>query len=773
MSDKINREKFAYKPLISILIPTYNVDKKWLQKCIESIENQWYDNWEVCIADDASTKKETIEYLKSLQNNSKYHSIFRKNHGHISEATKDKIDENDNRFDAHFKPDWSPSLILNQNYISHLGVYRTDISRNIGGFRKGFEGCQDHDFVLRFVECIKDNQIKHIPKILYHWRAISTSTAANGNQKEYAFNNGDNTIQHGGVILGTGGVAGHTFINSTSNDPGYFSRLYTDFNYTAVTAACLMVSKNDFNKVNGFDEKLEVAFNDVDLCIRVYQLGRYNVWAHNAELYHYESKSRGLEDTPEKIKRFNSPIWTNAKDIKWYQAKKQKDGTWTVHMDIKNHSNHLGKYTTHVYMTANDGRETARNLGQTEIVGQPLELTGKIINVNSKAGSYDVVVNASAPSGVKSVRVLIWTNAKDIKWYQAKKQKDGTWTVHMDIRNHNYSKGSYTTHVYMTSNDGHETAISLNKKVEFDLPVDGFVTQIKDIDKNTGTYTVIIDVSKNINVSKVSVPTWNTLNKNVVWYNAEKVGVSIYKATISVKNHNNLSGTYVSHVYVTDNSNNTISKVAGNVVLDNDYESKYGKKLVFLDPGHGGYDSGAVSSSGTKEKDITLSVSNLVKNKLSTAGYQVIMSRYDDRYIDFVTERSRMSNVANADIFVSIHVNSGGGGVAQGVEVYWYEYDSAYPPQINQAYHNDPIRLRNSERLANSIQSNIIKQTSAINRGIRRQTYAVVREAKAPAVLVETGYIDNRSEELRLKSAKYQEKLAQGIVDGIKQYFNN
>ncbi len=478
-------------------------------------------------------------------------------------------------------------------------------------------------------------------------------------------------------------------------------------------------------------------------------------------------------DAPEGVKSVRVPIWTNAKDIKWYQAKQQADGTWTVHMDIKNHSNHLGKYTTHVYMTANDGRETARNLGQTEIVGQPLELTGKIINVNSKAGSYDVVVNASAPSGVKSVRVPIWTNAKDIKWYQAKKQKDGTWTVHMDIRNHNYSKGSYTTHVYMTSNDGHETAISLNKKVEFDLPVDGFVTQIKDIDKNTGTYTVIIDVSKNINVSKVSVPTWNTLNKNVVWYNAEKVGVSIYKATISVKNHNNLSGTYVSHVYVMDNSNNTISKVAGNVVLDNDYESKYGKKLVFLDPGHGGYDSGAVSSSGTKEKDITLSVSNLVKNKLSTAGYQVIMSRYDDRYIDFVTERSRMSNVANADIFVSIHVNSGGGGVSQGVEVYWYEYDSAYPPQINQAYHNDPIRLRNSERLANSIQSNIIKQTSAINRGIRRQTYAVVREAKAPAVLVETGYIDNRSEELRLKSAKYQEKLAQGIVDGIKQYFNN
>ena len=181
-----------------------------------------------------------LSILKSLQNNSKYHIIFRKNNGHISEATnsaldiakgeyialldnddtlmpnalyevvkvlnenpniamiysdEDKIDENDIRFDAHFKPDWSPSLILNQNYVSHLGVYRTDISRNIGGFRKGFEGCQDHDFVLRFVECIKDNQIKHIPKILYHWRAISTSTAANGNQKEYAFDNGIKMIE--------------------------------------------------------------------------------------------------------------------------------------------------------------------------------------------------------------------------------------------------------------------------------------------------------------------------------------------------------------------------------------------------------------------------------------------------------------------------------------------------------------------------------------------------------------------------------------------------
>ena len=118
----------------------------------------------------------------------------------------------------------------------------------------------------------------------------------------------DDTIQHGGVVLGVGGVAGHAFLNATKEQPGYFSRLYTDYNYTAVTAACLMVRKNIFEQVNGFDETFEVAFNDVDLCIRIYELGKRNVWAHKAELYHFESKSRGYEDTPEKQERFKGEI---------------------------------------------------------------------------------------------------------------------------------------------------------------------------------------------------------------------------------------------------------------------------------------------------------------------------------------------------------------------------------------------------------------------------------------------------------------------------------
>ena len=257
-------------------------------------------------------------------------------------------------------------------------------------------------------------------------------------------------------------------------------------------------------------------------------------------------------DAPESVKSVRVPIWTNAKDIKWYQAKQQADGTWTVHMDIKNHNNHLGKYTTHVYMTTNDGRETARNLGQTELKGQPLELTGKIINVNSKAGSYDVVVNASAPSGVKSVRVPIWTNAKDIKWYQAKKQKDGTWTVHMDIKNHSNHLGKYTTHVYMTANDGCETAKNLGQ-----TELKGYPLEIKgdviNLNNNVGTFDVSVRASAPSGVKSVRVPIW-TNAKDIKWYQAKKQKDGTWTVHMNIRNHQLHEGKYSIHVYIKENN---------------------------------------------------------------------------------------------------------------------------------------------------------------------------------------------------------------------------
>jgi predicted glycosyltransferase involved in capsule biosynthesis len=119
----------------------------------------------------------------------------------------------------------------------------------------------------------------------------------------------DDTIQHAGVIIGLGGVAGHSHKHFPRDAAGHCGRLLLTQNLTAVTAACLLVRKEVFDTVGGFDEKnLSVAFNDVDLCLRIREQGFNNVWPPYAEMYHYESASRGYEDTPEKQERFNKEV---------------------------------------------------------------------------------------------------------------------------------------------------------------------------------------------------------------------------------------------------------------------------------------------------------------------------------------------------------------------------------------------------------------------------------------------------------------------------------
>ena len=119
----------------------------------------------------------------------------------------------------------------------------------------------------------------------------------------------DGRIQHAGVILGIGGVAGHSHKYFPGDHPGYFTRLKLTQNLSAVTAACLLVRRSVFLEVNGFEENhLAIAFNDIDLCLKVREAGYRNLWTPYAELYHHESLSRGHEDTPEKIQRFQSEI---------------------------------------------------------------------------------------------------------------------------------------------------------------------------------------------------------------------------------------------------------------------------------------------------------------------------------------------------------------------------------------------------------------------------------------------------------------------------------
>ncbi|MEW4355016.1 SH3 domain-containing protein [Streptococcus pneumoniae] len=194
-------------------------------------------------------------------------------------------------------------------------------------------------------------------------------------------------------------------------------------------------------------------------------------------------------------------------------------------------------------------------------------------------------------------------------------------------------------------------------------------------------------------------------------------------------------------------------------------------KVIYLDAGHGGSDSGA-SYGGVHEKDLTLSIHNLVKEQLQSAGYEVKSARTNDRYVELL-DRSRDVNQSASDLFVSIHINASNASSPQGIETYWYEYDRDYPSRLNGQYHIDPERLKRSAYLAESIHKNTLAQSGAINRGVRRTTFSVLRETTAPAVLVELGYLSTPAERAKLVNRDYQQRLATGIVDGILDYYQH
>ena len=219
-------------PKIAVLLPVFNTQVRWLTKCLDSVVQQSYHNWELCIADDASTNPEVRQFLQRYAaTDQRIKVIFREKNGHICAASnsalqlatapfvalldhddelavdalgwiacaiancpgvrllysdEDKISEGGEHFDPYFKPDFDRELLLGQNFVSHLGVYSTELLRELGGFREGYEGSQDHDLVLRASEVLADSEVLHIPTVLYHWRAISGSTAKAGEEKSYA-----------------------------------------------------------------------------------------------------------------------------------------------------------------------------------------------------------------------------------------------------------------------------------------------------------------------------------------------------------------------------------------------------------------------------------------------------------------------------------------------------------------------------------------------------------------------------------------------------------
>lgn len=537
--EKQKKTSFGYRPKISFVVPLYKTPEKYLRRLTESFQEQTYSNWELCFSDGSGAQSPLTELLKELtakDNRIKYVSheeslqISENTNSAIEIATGDFIafaDHDDELtpnalfecvkainekpqtlviytdedkmsmdghkfFQPHFKPDYNPDLLCTVNYICHLFVVSRKVIEKVGGLRSEFDGAQDYDFVLRCVEAVKDEEICHIPKILYHWRCHEDSTAENPESKLYAFEAGrravqahyertgihaevfkgeylglyrtkfirdhdplisiiipnkdhiddlkrcmesieqkstyknyeyiivennstdsatfeyykkleaenpkvrmvywdgvfnysainnygasfakgeyllllnndteiinpdcleellgycmrkdvgavgarlyyeDDTIQHAGVVIGFGGIAGHCFVQQKRGTTGYCHRIICAQDYSAVTAAYMMVKKSAFDAVGGLSEELAVAFNDIDFCMKLRKAGYLIVYNPYAELYHYESKSRGLEDTPEKVARFNKEIATFEK--KWPEILENGDPYYNPNLTLK------------------------------------------------------------------------------------------------------------------------------------------------------------------------------------------------------------------------------------------------------------------------------------------------------------------------------------------------------------------------------------------------------------------------------------------------------
>ena len=223
-------ELFHYQPKISVIVPVFNTSERFLREAVNSVLDQIYPEWELCLVDDASTEPHVKDVLKDyVEQDARIKAIFRSENGHISAASntaiaaatgefialldhddrltpdalyevafmlnrfpqgdmvysdEDKVQDDGQLRDPFFKPDWCPDSFLSRMYTAHLGVYRRTLVEEIGGFREGYEGSQDYDLVLRLSE--KTDRIYHIPKILYHWRIHEGSTAASLSNKNYA-----------------------------------------------------------------------------------------------------------------------------------------------------------------------------------------------------------------------------------------------------------------------------------------------------------------------------------------------------------------------------------------------------------------------------------------------------------------------------------------------------------------------------------------------------------------------------------------------------------
>lgn len=506
------KTKFSYAPKFSVVVPLYHTPAKFLKDLVRSMMYQSYANWELCLVNASPEDVHLTSLLENWAMRDKRIRVIRleKNLGiaqntnagieastgefiafldhddflepdalfcYVDALNKDKTidvfysdeDKTDeyaaHYFYPHFKSDFNIDLLHANNYMCHFLAVRKSLVDTVGGLNEKFDGAQDYDFVLRLTENTK--KIYHCPRILYHWRCSSQSTAASQGNKMYAIHAGkaalnahykrigwnaraqegavdgwyqtkftlkeeplvsilipnkdhtddldvclnsfferadyqnyefiiiennsvlpetfayyekiekehdnvkvvyweagfnysainnfgfkfakgdyimllnndvelitpdifqsmlgfcmrpevgivgakllynDHTVQHAGVLVGAGGLADHVFKGIHEDDPGYMGRAISSQDVSAVTAACLLVKRSVYEEVGGLEEEFQVAFNDVDFCLKVRKAGYLIVYDADVKLFHYESKSRGMEDTTDRFIRFGNEM---------------------------------------------------------------------------------------------------------------------------------------------------------------------------------------------------------------------------------------------------------------------------------------------------------------------------------------------------------------------------------------------------------------------------------------------------------------------------------
>ncbi|MEQ5770911.1 GBS Bsp-like repeat-containing protein [Streptococcus suis] len=474
--------------------------------------------------------------------------------------------------------------------------------------------------------------------------------------------------------------------------------------------------------------------------------------------------------SPKDISSVILPTWSQTDDLRWYEATRQSDGSYKLTVNKKDHKYRTGTYTVHLYYKDSSGGLTGAGGTTTHLSEVKPTGTITIENRNDAQGTFDVrVTNVSSPKDIASVLLPTWSQSDDIRWYEATRQSDGSYKLTVNKKDHKYRTGTYTVHLYYKDSNGGLTGAGGTTTHLSEAKPTGTIT-IENRNDAQGTFDVrVTNVSSPKDIASVLLPTWSQ-SDDIRWYEATRQSDGSYKLTVNKKDHKYRTGTYTVHLYYKD-SNGGLTGAGGTTThLSN--PSAQRSYTVYIDPGHGGRDSGA-SYGGVHEKNLALSVSNKLRENLLQYGINVLMTRTGDYDVDFKTERSRMTNASNADLFISIHFNATGAGVsnATGIETYWYQYNPEYQPKINKEMHNNPTRLAESEILANKVQESLIKETGAVNRGVRRETFAVLRETAIPAILVELGFMDNPSELQVIKQDSYHTRLAKALAQGVMNWY--